>query len=217
MPNYVKNRITLCGKGAAKFCEKLEGENGEFDFNKLIPMPSSLDVECGSNTIKGLFIYASKQKDILIEAQNYIEEKCKNWSIEDFRLTEEEEKQLYDLGEQVYRNIVKYDYPTWYEWRNANWGTKWNAMNVSKEVVSEDNVIIEFETAWDYPMPIFKKISRKFMGYVNCEYAEEQMYLFVGSMDFFNGHLIGFNECEDNSEEARELYHNLWGDFEEEE
>lgn len=59
MPNHVENRIVLNGDPVI-IKEMLEAiQNDEFgigtvDFNKIIPMPKSMDVEAGSRTDNGL-------------------------------------------------------------------------------------------------------------------------------------------------------------------
>lgn len=61
MPNYVANRIDFSDTDEAVFkriCAFMNteesGENGSlFDFNRLVPMPESLEIECGSSTENG--------------------------------------------------------------------------------------------------------------------------------------------------------------------
>ena len=49
MPNWVSNTIILKSEeDLKKFQELLVDENGEVDFEKLIPMPKELDITAGS-------------------------------------------------------------------------------------------------------------------------------------------------------------------------
>jgi hypothetical protein len=58
-----------------------------------------------------------------------------------------------------------------YEWRVANWGTKWNAYDVCVKTYGE----ITFQTAWDTPTPIFQALSSKFPDITfRVEYADEE-------------------------------------------
>ena len=65
MPNHVTNLITFGSDGVslAAFQKmahdmKMDGEPlGSFDFNKLIPMPPSLNIEAGTQTERGLKLY----------------------------------------------------------------------------------------------------------------------------------------------------------------
>jgi hypothetical protein len=46
MPNYIKNKLTFEKRSDIdKILEFTKTEYGEFDFNKLIPMPKELDNE----------------------------------------------------------------------------------------------------------------------------------------------------------------------------
>lgn len=59
--------------------------------------------------------------------------------------------------------------PPWYDWSIKNWGTKWNAYEISN---IEQGV--KFETAWNAPMPIFKALAEKFPDYsFDFKYADE--------------------------------------------
>ena len=51
--------------------------------------------------------------------------------------------------------IEKYGYDNWYNWSNANWGTKWNAYEV--EHISDTEV--QFDTAWSCADNLIAKLS----------------------------------------------------------
>lgn len=62
MANLIENRITLHGDSAQirAMLEAIQNEEvgvGSVDFNKIIPMPESLDIEAGTKTIRGLKAY----------------------------------------------------------------------------------------------------------------------------------------------------------------
>ena len=68
MPNHVKNIVSFdCDEDKLKeIWGKIGYDNPEYedisgigtiDFNKIIPMPESLDIECSSRTTKGLELY----------------------------------------------------------------------------------------------------------------------------------------------------------------
>ena len=60
--------------------------------------------------------------------------------------------------------------PDWWNWRNNNWGTKWNLVpdpegNLTGYEVtgqSEDFLQLEFETAWSPPAGIYDTIFEKY-------------------------------------------------------
>ena len=52
MPNYVKNIVTITAtkEQLDNLLNEVKSEESCFDFNKIIPMPKSLDIESGSRT-----------------------------------------------------------------------------------------------------------------------------------------------------------------------
>lgn len=151
MPNYVMNEVTFRGneEEIKKLRALLKSNVNEFDFNKVIPMPESLNLEDGSDT--EVAIQAAKAKRAGKIHCDYIEERI--WA---------RERHTYDewaaIGEKYLQNIDKYGFPTWYGWRNKYWGTKWNSDDV--EWISDNTV--RFTTAWNMPQPVYEKISELF-------------------------------------------------------
>lgn len=55
-------------------------------------------------------------------------------------------------------NQAKHGYPTWYEWKLAKWGTKWDVSNEDSDLeVPEDatSVDINFDSAWSPPIEFY--------------------------------------------------------------
>ena len=72
--------------------------------------------------------------------------------------------------------------PDWWNWRNNNWGTKWNLVPdpegnlTGYEVVGQDDgfIQLEFETAWSPPNGIYNEIWAKYPDLsVNWFYRED--------------------------------------------
>ena len=226
MPNYVKNRITLLNGESVEEALKdvlTKDENGKltFDFNKLIPMPKELDIESSSNYEDYFKVYLNtcvddqKTFDKLIKtclSNNPYDEK------KDYILSEKEIEEIYKryksvskeemlkVGEQIANNLLKYKAKDWYDWDNRNWGTKWNACDCG----IYDNVI-EFDTAWNFPTPIAKKLFKKYPK-LNIEwiYSEEQICCYGGYMKQIDGK-IEEKEFEEDSKEMYENAFELWG------
>ena len=62
MQNHITNSITLSGnkEKIAEMMENIKNDEvgvGSIDFNKIIPMPESLNIEAGSRTDRGLKAY----------------------------------------------------------------------------------------------------------------------------------------------------------------
>ena len=86
------------------------------------------------------------------------------------------------LKKQQASNRKKYGYPTWYEFANYEWGTKWDANDAEIIYVTEpewtDNgelidasVFVSFDTAWCSPTGIYEELVA--MGFeVDARYYE---------------------------------------------
>lgn len=69
-------------------------------------------------------------------------------------------------GEASVQALRETGYPTWYEWCRAKWGTKWGAYDVEIGEASDCRFVFKFETAWSFPMPIFKELARRWPGLI---------------------------------------------------
>ena len=72
--------------------------------------------------------------------------------------------------------------PDWWNWRNDNWGTKWNLVpNHDGDLTAyltvedgEDYISLEFDTAWSPPEGIYEAIVEKYPDLsVNWFYRED--------------------------------------------
>lgn len=195
MPNWVKNIVTTSEKTMNKIKEKYF-ENGELKFNKVIPMPKTLDIPDGMVTERAILYAMSKKEPKTL--MNFVEmlkgkgdtlvssywEKLQNhFTIDDIRKLEneankyipgDEEKRLgiqtlEDLGNVCINNILEYGHTSWYHWCVDNWGTKWEPFEFS----CNNNTMI-FCTAWSIPEEIFTKLSEEFPDdYIEVKYADE--------------------------------------------
>ena len=52
----------------------------------------------------------------------------------------------------------KYGYQSWYDWNIANWGTKWDACEVSVQANSANSVSLSFDTAWSPPINFYEQM-----------------------------------------------------------
>lgn len=181
MPNHVTNKIVIHSSNFSEVIAAMKStkEAGlDFDFNCLIPMPESLDIE-SSSTTEAAFVYHitngfnddlsapyktrkyfgsvfnefSSWASVLETAQNVFSRLNDPTHIEDFK----------KLGVLVNSNYNKYGCSTWYQWCPKNWGTKWNAYQTSI-----NNNVIEFDTAWGWPEPVINAFMQKFK--INCTY-----------------------------------------------
>lgn len=194
MPNWVKNRLVVCGTQSqidSVFSALINDEN-EVDFNRIIPMPQSLIVEDGSAGELGLAVLShSLSESDLKKFHSY---------------SQEEQDRCIRIGEQYIDNIKKYGYRSWYRWSIDNWGTKWNATDTC---IYRD--MVEFYTAWSCPIPIFEKLAEMFPDIVlKFCYADEDAGYNVGSGTMQVGE-FSWNEEIGGSDEAFKIYFELWG------
>ena len=160
MPNWTFNTITLRGDTAKRdeFKKQVKGDDQEFDFNKIKPMPESLAIESGSRTGLGLACY---------DAKYFKEWSGFPWFPDSYpnvttpkqlrMLLLEQEPEVVKLGKQAMNNLQQYGAPTWYEWCNKHWGTKWNACEIEVEEYG-DTLTYRFDTAWDCPRPLVEPV-----------------------------------------------------------
>jgi len=83
-------------------------------------------------------------------------------------------------------NIDKYGYKDWYDWRIANWGTKWN-VDIDIEYFGENQYVVYFDSAWSPPIAAFEQISEKFPDLRFTLWYEESGVGFMGRTVFEGG------------------------------
>lgn len=225
MPNYVKNIVKMSKISNLPLFREVDGER-EFDFNKLIPMADELKIEAGSMTERSIVYFLTERCTIPIRDLDQaktviINELVTNmfrptgWPEKVFDLirqqmswaTREERDKTYEAGRQYVSNYEKYGFPTWYEWCNCNWGTKWNADGT----IFLDADTILFNTAWDNPTPVILKLAEM---YPNAEiehwWADEDVGHNTGHRIIRGGEEQV--ECFDGDANAYAIYQKCWGD-----
>lgn len=55
---------------------------------------------------------------------------------------------------------------SWYNWNIRNWGTKWDASEANfqylpNETLGRTRVLYTFDTAWDYPEPVYVEMAKQ--------------------------------------------------------
>ena len=150
MPNYIKNRLTVNSKENEVFAF-LKGEESVMDFNKIIPMPESLNLEDSSTGNEGM-------KYLYLRATSLSFQRSELKEIEARLKSRKQFDKAIELGKKYLMNIMNTGHKTWYGWACENWGTKWNALE--PKIVSD--TCIEFETAWAGVVSMIEKLSTHF-------------------------------------------------------
>lgn len=157
MPNWTWNKIVCKKQLLDKILDKTD--NGySFDFNKLIPMPKTLNLTSGSieeeavacyylslNKTDRTELYDELNNTSLDFYRNYwkkykstieyfqsnpdkLEETKKNFA-NTTEYKSEKIKSLKELGKLYVFNIKNYGSSEWYDWCYEKWGTKWNVLD----------------------------------------------------------------------------------------
>jgi len=73
------------------------------------------------------------------------------------------------------RMLKKYGAKDWYDWRNKNWGTKWNSVDTEITQDEREGLTYTFNTAWDCPREVVFKLQ--------CILDEELPFISIQSWD----------------------------------
>ena len=171
MPNHVTNKIEITSANAQEALNFMKGSDREFDFNQIIPMPESLNIQSGTVTDAALAYCLTDGLTKPVTAdqiEKYYKEEFFSSKAEQVERAIESAKrcldqghetkeQLLEISKKIISNVETHNCHTWYEWSPQNWGTKWNAYDIT---VSENQV--EFDTAWNSPVPVLEAWIAKF-------------------------------------------------------
>lgn len=191
MPNWVLNKVCFYGKKDKRDELKafVTSEDNKFDFNKIIPMPENLNLESGGE--EAFAIKCALRNVTIVPADSWMSKR----SLDDWIA----------LGKKYLNNVVEYGYTTWYDWRVANWGTKWN----SSDAEWNESDSVTFKTAWSMPNQIFETLAAKFPDVsIDVEFADEDIGYNCGRAYYNDG------EFDNNSivwESSPEFACNVWG------
>ena len=239
MPNDITNIIELEGDASEimDLFEKIkDDESGlcSIDFNKIVPMPKSLDIECSTHTSKGIELYLTylnptityygntsfglAKFNKLVKGLNHSKQSYMynyNLSLNEINNLKKRHKDSYetifDLGKKAVNNYLRYGATTWYEWSIINWGSKWNAYNFIESLTPEDKTII-FDTAWDNVIPIVEKLSEMYPNILfKYRWADEDFGYNTGKVECVNGKIIKDFIPKGGSKEAYELASDILG------
>lgn len=126
-------------------------------------------------------------------------------------------------GDVDFNNLIEMpkellDNDGWYDWRCDNWGTKWNAYEISVELEEWDgdpnefSVFIRFCTAWSGVPKLMAILAERFprLNEFRYTYADEDYGYNVGRYWFKNGKIEDVYIPEGGSREAEYLADEVW-------
>lgn len=202
-----------------------------FDFNTLIPMPVSLNIECGSRMDEGILLYrilldmnalGSSAVDCIYnlpDVKSYtVKHLERDMAAAGFDFSDkssfaryaatDEGKLLYTLGEAAYNNEKNYGFTSWYDWSCKYWGTKWNSYDNN---IDRERRTITFSTAWSCPVPIVKALASMFPDIdFTWEYADEDCGYNTGC-HVHKDRVLSCVEFDGGSDAGYQMYVSCWG------
>lgn len=102
----------------------------------------------------------SRHREVVLKENN----KFKDRSCEHYET-------LKDIGDDLAVFKEKYGFDNWYDWRLANWSTKWEAEDAEFDQGSSE---MRFDTAWSVPEPVFAKLQEENPDAKFHIYSEEE-------------------------------------------
>ena len=143
MPNWCQNevRVQADDRGKAEafvnFVRDINTDN-YFSFNRIVPMPDEL-----KGTRSPATIVPQEEYDSWVDSNNY------------------------GMGRPITQELSdrfnkEYGYDNWYDWTNANWGTKWDTNCEEVYIGDFGEVEYNFDTAWGPPEPIYDALRQLF-------------------------------------------------------
>lgn len=197
MPNHVTNIMTVNGskesvdklksvwfRNQAPECGKSNPDlpDVSVDFNGVLPMPDSLNIDCGSMSswamdwlnLKDDWLLSGEEMEKQLITQRLKEHFSEyvDWETDTVGRLKKAVAGLpgllpkigfdWQYLEKIQHNLTTYGCPTWYEWCQRHWGTKWNAYHQHLSEWTDTSFCISFDTAWSPPEPVFAALAEAF-------------------------------------------------------
>lgn len=238
MPNHIQNRLQVIGYNSEvqKVLNHIRGKNSDggeiqIDFNKIKPMPKSLNIVhhsgvemwvkicTGQIDFASLFrptgasgseMFKGEKLDALLNrmsAQTAMEHLTgeRKGNVKDFSESD------FDTFVQALKNVRDFGFMSWYDWSIENWGTEWNAYSQNDSRNTADTIY--FQTAWSSPIELIRQLSAMFpMVKIAFTYADEDSGSNAGKILFESGEATQSNQPENQSIEAFDIYFELHPD-----
>ena len=142
MPNHCYNRVTIYGddtEDSRRYIAELkEIFEGESVFPQIIPEPDWANTPLMSRDVKGLVYDRGKVGELPIQPTSE-----NGHYVPFFQSTDRQDDR-------------------WYDWRLQNWGTKWDAYDVSVDDDDPDQLEVSFNTAWSPPEAICSALREQY-------------------------------------------------------
>lgn len=183
MPNWCNNTVIVDGnkKEIQRFIKYVKNPftKAPLSFQTILPMPRELE--------------RTQSPAVIVTQEEYTK-----WRTQaEFNPHHGEQAMI---TQEMSDNLkAKYGTDNWYDWKMANWGTKWEIGNDDITTIFEDtHLSYNFDTAWSPPEGIYVELVKQFPTLIiDWHYSEEGMEMF--------GNLATETEVTDTSDVNSEL------------
>lgn len=166
MPNWTTNTVTITGAKPVleKVKELLESKDFVFDFDKIKPMPKSLNIESGGIMTCAMTMASNKPTSAAYKrAKEQIRLPYTMHQMPaGYSAVLTTDADVIAVGKLYLENKEKYGATTWYDWNCDNWGTKWNVSDDVLDSESDTELVYYFNTAWSAPIAVLQTLSKQF-------------------------------------------------------
>lgn len=155
MPNWTTNKMLMHDDDV----HLITDAHGDVDFNRLRPMPRSLDIGnvCFEANQFAMAVSRGEATSLAQAPHDFLRRRLTYRDGETGVDVDIDRPSLSDykkFGDMLCLNVGRYGHTDWYSWcaSEDGWGTKWNACHTTyKDYDGEGRVIVEFQTAWSCP------------------------------------------------------------------
>ncbi|NOG70448.1 hypothetical protein [Roseicella sp. DB1501] len=182
VPNHVTTRCTVTGpkeevdrfRALVIHKNPADAEEPGFDFEAIIPMPACIkNSESSSTAEEGMQLIIDRgesssnfRQSTLYPAQIYRIRDDVGMPTDKWRTVADaylkKHPGVEEQGKNRMQALLETGHADWYSWSIANWGTKWNSYSFS--IDAEEPLSFRFDTAWNFPTPVFEKLAADFPG-----------------------------------------------------
>ncbi len=183
MPNWCYTKLSVEGEAAGIAALKAECfTGGALDFDRIVPMPAELDLEESSTGSIGYQVLAGDWQTVagypwVADHGSFATREALIRHFEALDAAEENPELHYlALGRRYLANQERFGYTTWYRWRIAHWGTKWNVYPHAEPLTVDEPCALElnFDTAWSPALPILAALTERYPALAfEMAYADE--------------------------------------------
>ena len=198
MANYVRCVLRMEGVTDLPIFSRDEEGRMALDFNTIDRQPESLDIESGVKEDRSIGVLAAMLQVYTVGSPIHRKEVA---------LTDSD-RELALNGLKYAENIVRHGFATWYGWRRAHWGTKWNAMYAEE---NEDRNTVRFDVANSAPLPAIRKLAAMYPGReITLSWADEDIGSNTGVFHIDENGEEDISEFMWRCEDALETYVDCW-------